>query len=107
ILTIKKRRKSRSNPQNQYYWGIVVPTVQAGINDFGNAFSVKDTHEFLKKEFNYSDVECKEGYFIKMPNSTTEMDTIEFADYLDKIKAFSIEVLGVRIPEPNEHFEIQ
>ena len=47
ILTIKKRRKSRSNPQNQYYWGIVVPTVAADGRKYC-WFDSNPHHEFLK-----------------------------------------------------------
>jgi aromatic ring-opening dioxygenase LigB subunit len=31
IITIEKKRKKRSNPQNAYYFGVVIPLMKQGF----------------------------------------------------------------------------
>ena len=105
ILTIKEYKKKRTNPQNAYYHKIVVNMIRDGMNAFGNDFTTEQAHEFLKKEFNYKEVETKDGYCIKVPGSTTELNTTEFMDFITKVQQFASEVLGIYIPDPSEQLE--
>lgn len=105
VLSIELRRKRRSNPQNAYYWGVVVPMVKDAINDFGNEFDTEETHEFLKARFNSVEVEMKDGYYFDVPRSTTGLTTVDFMAYLDRIKLFGADILGIYIPDPNEQTE--
>ena len=95
-------RKSRSNPQNSYYWGVVVAMVQSRLRELGHEVTEVDTHEFLKSRFNSRTVEVKDGYYIDVPQPTTDMETTEFMDYLEKIKMFASQLLDIYIPEPGE-----
>lgn len=106
VLSVKSVKKKRSNDQNAYYWGVCVPLVQEAMNGFGNNFTKDVVHEFLKKEFNFKEVEANEGNFIKVPDSTTDMTTTAFMDYILKIQQFAIDVLGIYIPDPNEQLLI-
>lgn len=106
VLSLKIKRMKRSNPQNSYYWGVVIPLVQKAINEYGNEYDSEDTHEFLKKEFNYKEVEIGDGYFIKLPESTTKLNTAEFNEYKEKIQQFASQVLNIYIPDPNEQTEL-
>lgn len=101
-VVLKVKGKDRSNPQNRYYWGVIIPMVQFAMNEFGNDFTKEETHEFLKKEFNWEEKEMKDGYYVKVPRSTTKMNTVEFMDYKEKIQQFASEVLGIYVPDPNE-----
>lgn len=101
-LSVKVNRRNRSNPQNSYYWGVVVPTVRRAMNAYGNDFSTEETHEFLKAEFNWKEIEVSEGYYLKVPVSTTALNTLDFMEYVDKIKLFAAEMFSVTIPEPGE-----
>jgi hypothetical protein len=102
VVTIELSRKKRSNPQNRYYWEVVVQMVQSAINDFGNEFSKDETHEFLKAKFNYKEIEITDGHYIDVPRSTTKLDTVTFMDYVAKIQRFATEMLGIYIPDPNQ-----
>lgn len=106
ILSIKIKRKRRSNPQNGYYWSVIVPMVMEAINNYGNDFDMDETHEFLKAKFNLKEVTVKDEGFIMMPQSTSRMDTAEFSSYCEHIRQFASLVLGVYIPAPNEQMTI-
>jgi len=101
-VVLKVKGRNRSNPQNNYYWGVIISMVKDAMNDFGNEYTSEEVHEFLKKEFNWEEKEMKEGYFVKVPRSTTRLNTIEFNDYKEKIQQFAAEVLGIYVPDPNE-----
>jgi hypothetical protein len=106
VLSVKVKRKHRSNPQNGYYWGVIVPMVMDAINSYGNEFDKDETHEFLKSKFNLVEVEVKDGGYLLVPRSTGELDTAEFSSYCEQIRQFSSMVLGVYIPAPNEQMTI-
>jgi hypothetical protein len=108
IITIEKKRKKRSNPQNAYYWGIVLPMMQTGFyNNLGEHVGIQEAHEFLKGRFLFREVVNQElGEVIKLSKSTTELSTIEWETYMDQIRAFSTEFLGIQIPLPNDTLTI-
>lgn len=91
----------RSNQQNRYYFGLVVPLVQQGIKDLGTELTKEETHEFLKARFNLSDLTNKEtGESISIPISTTRLNKEQFGEYIEKIQRFASEFLNVVIPDP-------
>jgi len=102
LMEVEVRTSKRSNPQNRYMWGIVIPMIQAGLNDFGNEFSKEETHDFLKAKFNNKEIELTEGHYIDVPQSTTRLDTMGFMEYILKIQQFASEMLGLVIPDPNQ-----
>ncbi|KAA5532688.1 hypothetical protein F0919_18075 [Taibaiella lutea] len=101
-LTVEIKRRNRSTVQNAYYWGVCVPLIQQGINDLGHNLLKEEVHEFLKKEFNLKEVELDNGHTIKVPGSTTEMTTVNFMVYVERIQFFAANMLGINIPNPNE-----
>jgi len=106
VLTIDKKKRKRSNDQNEYYWGCVIPMVQRAMNSYGNDYSRNETHEFLKAQFNWKEVVVKDCQYIKVPQSTTKLSTVDFMEYLDKIYLFASEQLGIEIPLPNAQMSI-
>lgn len=101
-VTFEEYSGQRTAPQNRYYWGVIVETIKSAINDLGNSYTADEIHDFLKKEFNYSEVETIDGHFLKVPESTTNLDTIAFNEYKERIQQFAAEVLNIYIPDPNE-----
>lgn len=104
VITITPNRKTRSNQQNAYLWGIVYPAVLFGLQDAGwEITNEEQVHEYCKQAFAAREVINKDtGEVISLPNSTARMQTAEFNVYVDKIKAFALEYLNITIPEPNE-----
>lgn len=104
VITITPNRKTRSNQQNAYLWGIVYPAVLFGLQDAGWEITDEEqVHEYCKQAFAAREVINKDtGEVLSLPNSTARMQTAEFNVYVDKIKAFALEYLNITIPEPNE-----
>ena len=98
-----KSSKHRSNDQNAYYWGVVVDTVYRGLKDagFDAVRNKQDAHEVMKSLF-LKQVEERDGIRIEKVRSTTELNTLEFAEYLMHIFTWGIDYLGITIPEPNQ-----
>lgn len=103
-VIFEEHKRHRSSPQNAYYWGVIVPMIRDAINDLGNSFTSDEVHDFLKREYNYHEVETHDGMYLKVPQSTTKLDTIGFNEYKDKIQQFASEILGIYIPDPNEEY---
>ena len=104
-IIIKRKRKSRSNPQNAYYFGVIIPITQRAINDeWGEIWSIQKTHEFLKNMFLFEErTNHDTSEIIKIPKSTTENSTLEQEMYHTQIRNFLLEWFNVNIPLPNEH----
>lgn len=87
---------NRTDAQNRYYWGVVIPTLS---NSFG--ISRDDIHEFLKDKFLPS-----QEYFVltrqKKLSSTTAQTIDEMSSYLEKTIKFAAEQ-GVIIPDAEEY----
>lgn len=91
----------RSNPQNRYYWGLVIPIIQKGIKDMGTELTKEETHEFLKARFNASDlINESTGEAISIPISTTRLNKEQFGEYIFKIQKFAAEFLSLEVPDP-------
>lgn len=93
ILDIKKAKNKRSLNQNRYYWSVVV-----GLVAEHTGYTSQEAHQELAAMFlSYTHENGKR--FVK---STTELNTLEFEKYLDKIRIWAATDLGKTIPLPNE-----
>lgn len=100
--------QQRSNPQNRYYFGLVVPLVQNGILNLGTELTREETHEFLKARFNSSEVVNKEtGEYVQVPRSTTMLSKEKFSEYIEQIQIFAAEFLQVIIPDPGQQMMLE
>lgn len=97
--------KERSNPQNRYYWKVIVPTVKDGLrhNGWDEIKSNYEAHEYLKHTFLrrvvYNEATNKK---IELPGTTTNLSTKEFNDFIEAVVKWGVEFLGLQIPFPNE-----
>lgn len=102
-LSLKQYRKTRSTPQNAYYWGVVIPAILTMFREAGNDADAEDVHEFLKLRVG----KLAQAYVLpgdkvqRAVGSTRKLTTTEFEVYLEKCRAFAAEH-GVIIPLPNE-----
>ena len=81
---------------NKYYWSVVVmvPAKELG-------YEKEEMHEVFKSKFLYKK-ELIDGEWVKIVRSTTKISSKEMITYIDQIKRFCTEELGVYIPDPNE-----
>lgn len=114
-VTFERKRKVRSNQQNGYYWGCVIPEVVAAMIELGNELQLGNNadheliHEFLKSEIlkNGKDIILATGEVKSGNPSTSILTTTEMEEYLENIRRWAAENLNISIPEPNEQIELQ
>lgn len=95
-IKLEPVKAKRSNPQNAYLWGVVYETIS---HDTGH--TAEELHEIYKRMFlkpKYIEYNGKE---IKVPASTTNLNKIEFGEYLERIFAEAGN-LGIHVPTPDE-----
>jgi hypothetical protein len=98
VISLKQFRRSRSTPQLRYYWGVVVDII---ARDNGN--TPDEIHEVLKRKFNPQVKVFKAtGESWVMGGSTSDFDTAEMEEYLEKIRIWALTELEILIPLPNE-----
>ena len=107
LVRFDKRGSKRSLPQNRYYHGIVVQSVMLGLREIGYSLSHDETHFFLKQKFNPVQVPNKHGEAIELPGSTTQMNKVEFSEYIERIAQWAAEYLSVVIPPANSDLKMQ
>lgn len=66
-----------------------------------------ETHYFLKQKFNPVQVPNKDGLAIELPGTTTELNKIEFSEYIERIAQWAAEYLSVVIPPANSDLKMQ
>ena len=107
-LTIEKKFSKRSNNQNAFYWGVILPIVSELLqNSTGHFFSIEETHDVLKSNCNYKELISENtGEITKIPLSTTELTTIEFIEFMEKVEHFVFDYFSVTLPKPNEQLNL-
>jgi hypothetical protein len=107
-IVISQVFKKRSERQNNYYWGVVIPIMQNTMLDIGNPMDIEDIHLMLRVKFLKQTISINEetGEVAERVKSTTELSTIEFMDFVAKVRFWAIDFFGVEIPEPNEELTI-
>ena len=100
VITIRKYKTKRTNEQNRYYWGVVVPI----LADYFGHDNVEDMHEDLKLKFN--PVESKIDKTKKIGGSTTKLSTIDFYSaensYVERICRWASMEFSIYIPPPKK-----
>ena len=106
-ITIARKKKSRSNEQNRYYWSCVVCIVRDCLRDVGHRLTIEETHLLLRTKFLSAPLLLNDsGEFIEHIKSTTELSTIDFSNYISDICSWVYEMFNVNIPEPNTQIEL-
>src|SRR3990167_526870 len=94
IVKTAKEHEIRSNNQNKYYWKCVVGPISEHLG-----YTPDETHEILKFKFNPLRAVIN-GTVIRVGNSTTSLNTIQFEQMLTEIREWcSIELsLFIALP---------
>ena len=108
-FVIERLYNKRSNGQNRFFHGVVIPIVQQGLIDAGwnEAKSFEWTKDFIKiKVLMQETVNTETGEVLKLPRKTSELTTSEFMDLISDIQMWAAEYLGITIPDPGQQVEI-
>lgn len=97
-LTLEIKRPTRSLMQNAYYWGVVIKILSDEIG-----YDPETMHEYMKDKFSFKkDIDMPDGGTMIKVKSTTDLSTIEFEDYLTRVREWAKDFLECFIPLPNE-----
>lgn len=91
IIDIKKNKPIRSISANRYYRAILLEIASA------SGYTDDEIHEFYKRKFH--------GKYVLdevIGQSTSNMDTAEFSNYVKKVKQHGEEFFGVIIKDPKD-----
>lgn len=94
-ITIEKRRKRRTNSQNSYYWGVVIKMICETCG-YRTAEEQAGVHAELKNKF------LPKVGRLKIAKSTSSLNTAEFNQYIEDVRRWAAEELGIYIPDANE-----
>lgn len=91
-VTIRKWKCTRSNNQNNYYFGVVCKV----LGDYFG-YTEEEMHDALKYKF------LRKGACdIETVQSTTKLNTAEFEEYLENVRRWAAIEYNVIVPLPNE-----
>ncbi len=106
-LEICKHRPRRSDRQNRYYWPCFVKPFGDYLREHGNKhFNDEMAHEVLKRMFlEASAINDETGEAYTYVRSTTDLNTSEFNEYLDKCASFLAIDCGFIVADPSDYHE--
>jgi len=102
VVTIEKKKSKRSLNANAYYWVLIT------ILEKETGQDTDSLHDYFKTKFlpKRKVVFKKTGEENDVQGSTAELDSFNFFEYVDKIRAFAIQELNIYLPTPDEHLDI-
>lgn len=101
-LEISRLRAHRSHLANRYYFGVVIKALS---NHTG--YTREDLHDLMKARFLPKELAILNGtgdivdQFV-LGGSTRELDTVQFYEYVERVRAWAGDKLDVYIPTPDE-----
>jgi hypothetical protein len=97
-IIIERHKTKRTNPQNRYWWGVMLKLITDYMNEQGYELTEQDWHDYYvnKGYFGYKDI-----LGLQVPRGSSEATTLEFNEVFDKIqKEWALR--GLVIPDPNQ-----
>jgi len=96
-VTFRRITPQRSSNQNRWYRGCILPMVAEFIGESEDA-----THEALLDKFSaYRAKGARDKRFgLKVKKRTRDMDTAQFTEYVEKVRDWAAQFLGLNIPDP-------
>lgn len=96
FIEIKKNRAIRSLQANKYYHVVL------NIIGISTGHSHDELHEICKLKFNSQLVDLPKGGSQIIGKTTSNLDTIEFAGYVNRVKQWAMDEWGIVIPESKD-----
>lgn len=96
-LYVSSRKPKRSEQQNRYYWGVVLPTIahETGERDLDRL------HRLFTGKFLTTGIETVLGEKVRMVRSTATLSKSEFFEYILSIEGDT----GITMPPPTNYLE--
>ena len=98
MVTAEKLRKHRTDDQSRYYRGVVLKTIADNCGYRGSE-EIEALHQEMRRRF------LPKRGCLNIPVSTTCLNTQEMTDYIETIRDWAAQELGIYVPAPNEATE--
>ena len=100
-VTVESEESTRSDRAHRYYFGVVLKLI---AEETGH--TIDDLHEVFKSEWNsktllWTDPATGEMTEKRIPQTTTKLKVSEFFDYVEHVRHYAAESLGIVTPDPN------
>ena len=96
VVELSKPKRSRSNNQNAYLFGVVMP-ILCDVIGYPDSQS-SECWASVKIAVGF----CDDTKLGKVPRSSAGLSTVEFEDLMSRVRTFASVELGAFIPAPNE-----
>jgi hypothetical protein len=101
VLILRPVEEFRTPAQNRYYWGVIIPVLNA--HPLFKAWTEEQLHDGIKEKF-LSELDPATG--LTKVGSTKELKKSgEFSAFKEAIQQWAAEKLDIYIPDPNEDLE--
>lgn len=104
-VEVKQYGENRTNQQNRYLWWVVYKIISDEL-----WYNENEVHDLFKAKYLRVDKYIEKDWKkINIPRirSTTDLNTKEFKEYIDKIRDFVSINLWIYVPEANEYEEFK
>ena len=101
-FSVRPYRALRSLKANAYYWAVVVQAFREFLARHNQFFSNEEVHEFLLQQHaSRIVIDPNTGEAMSaIGRRSSEMDSAEFAQYVDRCKLWMFDRFGIVVPEP-------
>lgn len=104
-ILIERKHATRSVQANRYYWAVVVKAISEHTG-----YDANETHEamkalFLPKELAFCDGNGVIQGEIVIGGSTRKMNVNEFHEYVERVRRFAAEQLGLNVQDPDPNWQ--
>ena len=100
IVEIKEYKSNRSKDQNALHWKRLDIIRLHVADSTGQIYSAEDLHEFFKAKFLPVHMVDVGGLTEIVGRTTTNLNTKEFAAFMDSIDRYCIDLLNLYLPTP-------
>jgi hypothetical protein len=107
-ITIEKAKKQRSDPQNRFYWGVIIKEQQqCFLERWGELFDAEQVHDWNKANIWYEErINEQSGEVFKIPGSSKKQSTFQFEERLEKLRQFFWNSFDWKLSLPNEQKDL-
>jgi hypothetical protein len=105
--SLTKYRERRSDKQNGYYFGVLVPIFGDWCRETaGYDWTDDEAHDHLRRRFLTKEETDKNGEIWETTESTSNLDTMQFSKYQEQVVQFLTAFCEIEnIPEPDPFYK--
>lgn len=100
-----ERKDKRSNQQNKYLHGCMLPIIRDALKDAGwnNIKTIEDAKDYVKVKFlKYDLVNEQTGEVQEMYRNTSALTKLQFMELVQDVQIWLLDMFGIDLPMPGK-----